>query len=63
MRKNDLRPWLRERTYLLPVVGVVLVLASPVLLPVLVIWRVRKDLSEAVVDYYRECAGAFERVT
>lgn len=63
MRKNDLKPWLQDKTYLIPFIGVVLILASPILLPVSVLWHVRDELYDGVVAYYHECVGAFKKIT
>lgn len=63
MKKENLRPWLRDRAWLLPLIGVLLIALSPILMPVVVLWRVRRELTEGVADYLSECADAFKRVT
>ena len=63
IRKEDLRPWLQERVWLLPILGTIMIVLSPFLLPLVAIFKNRHGLIEVAVAYYKECVSAFKRVT
>lgn len=58
MLKSELKPWLQKVPWVLPIYGIVLLLSSPVVMPVIVLWVNWND----VVEYYKQCMETFERV-
>lgn len=58
MRKENLRPWMQKITWIVPVIGVFLIIASPVVAPLVILWRNRTDF----IEYYSECFEVLQGV-
>lgn len=56
--KSDLRPFFRHNLWLLPILGVVYMLLSPIVIPLTILWEQRR----AVAYSYREIFMCFRRV-
>jgi len=57
--RSDLKPIFRKYPNLLPIFGLVFILFSPLLMPVLVLLKNKND----VMQYFSECKESFEKVT
>lgn len=48
--KEDLKPFWKKNIYLLPITSLIVLILSPVLLPVSILY----DHREEIIDYYKE---------